>query len=394
VRVLYSFPDRIGRSGIGTTAYEQVRGIAGHGVDVTLYCTSVERELPANVRVVTTLSVGGRRIPHRVLGVDRAYAYHDRRVAAALRSIGPGVDLVHCWPRATVHTSRAAHRRGIPSAREVPNTHTACAFEVVAREAQKLGLDGWEGYSHTFSSKILDLEEREYAEADALLVPSEYSRGTFVDRGVPADKLVLHRYGYDAGRFEAGGESRDRDRPFTAVFVGRCEPRKGLHYALRAWHDSGAAENGRLVICGSFEPGYRELVEPLLDHPSVEVRGFVTDPAAVMRESDVFVFPSIEEGSALVTYEAQACGCALLVSDAAGAAFTDGREGLVHSAGDVETLTGQMRRLAADRELRETLRTAALANASRLTWTDAGQVLADAYAEIVGRFGERNGTQR
>ena len=42
-----------------------------------------------------------------------------------------------------------------------------------------------------------------------------------------------------------------------AVFVGRCEPRKGLHYALEAWIESGAAERGTFTICGNFYPGYR-----------------------------------------------------------------------------------------------------------------------------------------
>ena len=89
--------------------------------------------------------------------------------------------------------------------------------------------------------------------------------------------------------------------------------------------DSGAADSGgRFVICGSFEPGYRRLLEPLLAHPSVEVDGFVADPASLMRESDVLVLPSLEEGSALVTYEAQACGCVLAVSEATGARCRNG----------------------------------------------------------------------
>jgi glycosyltransferase involved in cell wall biosynthesis len=384
VRLLYSFPDGIGRPGIGTTAYHQVREVAAQGVDVLLYCTSVHRELPENVRVVRTLSIRGRRVPHRVMGVDRTYRYHDLRVAAALRRIGSTIDLVHTWPRATVHTSRAAHRHGIPCLREVPNTHTAHALAVVAREAEKLSLPADRGYSHAFSRKTLALEDREYDLADRLLVPSEYSRQTFVDCGVPPEKLVLHRYGYDAERFFTPPDvTEDGERPFTAIFVGRCEPRKGLHYALRAWIDSGAAESGRFVICGAFEPGYREVVAPLLEHPSVEVHGFVPDPSALMRESDIFVFPSIEEGSALVTYEAQASGCALLVSDAAGAACEHLREGLVHPAGDVATLTQHLRTVDRDRELLIRLRRQALANSAGLTWTAAGELLVDAYAGVL-----------
>jgi glycosyltransferase involved in cell wall biosynthesis len=385
VRVLYSFPDEIGRSGIGTTAFNQVRELARNGVDVLLYCTSLRGALPDNVRVVQTLSIAGRRVPHRVLGIDRSYRYHDRRAASALRRMGSSLDLVHCWPRATVHTARAARRLGIPCLREVPNTHTGHAFEVVAHEVQKLGLRSHRGHSHSYDEKTLALEEQEYELADALLVPSEYSLRTFLDRGVPAEKLVLHRYGYDTERFFASpnGARRDGDRRFTAIFVGRCEPRKGLHDALRAWVDSGAADHGRFLICGSFETGYREALEPLISHPSVAVEGFVPDPSALMREADVFLLPSLEEGSALVTYEARACGCVLVVSEAAGARCEDGVECLVHRPGDVTRLTEHLRSLSQDAVLLDRLRAASLAGSGQLSWAAAGEELARIYQEQV-----------
>jgi glycosyltransferase involved in cell wall biosynthesis len=382
MRVLYSFPDEVGRAGIGTTAFNQIRAIAGRGLEVALYCTSLRGELPENVRVVQTLSIGGRRIPHRVLGIGHSYRYHDIRVAAALRRIHSTIDVLHCWPRATVHTCRAASEKGIPCLREVPNTHTAHAFDAVAREVEALGLTPSRGHSHTYDPRTLALEEKEYELADALLVPSEYSLETFVERGVPREKLVLHRYGYDPERFFAAsnGARRWPERPFTAIFVGRCEPRKGLHHALRAWIDSGAADDGRFIICGSFEPGYRDVLEPLLAHPSVEVHGFVPDPSSLMRESDVFVLPSVEEGSALVSYEAQACGCVPVVSEATGSRCRDGVDGLVHAPGDVATLTDQLRRLHRDPELVERLRTTGLTRIRQLSWSAAGAELVEIYA--------------
>lgn len=386
MRALYSFPDRIGKPGIGVTAWHQVRETARRGVDVTLYCTSLGAELPANVTVVETLSVGGRRVPHRALGVERAYRYHDLRVSAALRRMGRTIDLVHCWPRATLRTARAAAALGIPCLREVPNTHTAHAVEVVARETAALGLEPARRHSHTVGRQAIEREELEYECASGLLVPSEYSLETFVARGIAREKLILHRYGYAPDRFYAAPGEPRADGPLTAIFVGRCEPRKGVHHALRAWHDSGAASSGgRLVICGAFEPGYRELLEPLLAHPSVEVTGFAADPASLMRESDILLLPSLEEGSALVTYEAQACGCVLVVSEAAGARCRDGVEGLVHPPGDLEALTEHLRRLQADRTLLLRLREASLARIGGLSWADAGEELAGTYAQQVAR---------
>ena len=73
----------------------------------------------------------------------------------------------------------------------------------------------------------------------------------------------------------------------------------------------------------------------------------------------MLLLPSIEEGSALVTYEAQVAGCVPLVSTAAGAMLDHDVHGLVHEAGDVATLTAQLDLLAGDPGTLERLRAGA-----------------------------------
>jgi glycosyltransferase involved in cell wall biosynthesis len=386
LRILYSFPDTVGAPGIGVAARHHTEELARLGHEVHLYCTAVAGPAPAVDRVVTTLSVAGARIPHRALGRARAYRYHDRRVALALRRFAGKIDAVHVWPRATLATAAAARRADVPVLREAPNTHTAFAYERVAEETERLGLPAVAGHSHEGSRYALRLEEQEYEAASMIAVLSEYCRRTFLDRGIAPDRLGLHGYGFDPGRFPAP-ESLDGPRPdgLRVVFVGRCEPRKGLHYALEAWIESGAAERGTFVICGRFYPGYEEVLERRLRHPSVRILGWVDDPGELMRESDVFLFPSIEEGSAFVTYEAQASGCALVVSDATGARCEHMRQGLVHEAGDLETLTEHLRLLDADRDLLQRLRANAVASRPTLSWAYSAGEIAGLYRELVAR---------
>lgn len=387
MHIVYSFPHVIGRPGIATTARHQVEGLARKGIEVTLFCAGVQGPLDPRVRVFQTLSSGPVRIPHRAVGVQRAYRWHDRVVAARLRQV-PDVDLVHVWPAGCVRTLRAATGLGIPTAREVPNTHTGYAFEAVAREYATLGMRPVAGHSHTASQSALDREELEYQLATVLLVPSDFSRQTFVDRGFGRERLVLHQYGFDPVAFPAPTPSPSSDRRsdsggLQALFVGRAEPRKGLHYALRAWVDSGASRTGRFVICGSFVDGYAEVLAPWLADPSVEVRGFVPDPSAVMRAHDILVLPSVEEGSALVTYEAQASGCVPVVSDAVGARCTHDVDGLVHAARDLMDLTEQLTRLSTSSDLLARLRSGALEHRHELTWDAAADSLAAAYDRAV-----------
>jgi glycosyltransferase involved in cell wall biosynthesis len=296
-------------------------------LEVLVCCTSLERELDPGIEVVETMVVAGRRVPHRAIGVQRAYEFHDRRAARLLRRRAHDVDVVHVWPAGCLQTIAAANQLGLPTVREVPNTHTAHAFDVAAAVYQELGLRPPSDHSHTPDGPALRRELTEYDAVDMLLVPSLYSLETFRRAGVPESRLALHQYGFDPASFHPQHPPAHPDHGgIRAVFIGSCEPRKGLHLALRAWMDSGAAERGRFVICGDFVPGYREALEPWLAHPSVVVRGFTDEPARLLAESDVLVLPSLEEGSALVTYEAQASGCALVVSDATGAMAEHGVE--------------------------------------------------------------------
>jgi D-inositol-3-phosphate glycosyltransferase len=389
MRVLYSFPDTLGAPGIGTTARHQVEGLIAQGLEVSVWCTAIRCDLPGARRVVTTLEAAGLRVPHRALGGDRAYRYHDRRVARALKREAGELDVVHVWPRAALHTARAARALGLRTVREAPNTHTGYAFDAVVRECALLGIAPPPGHSHTFDVRRLRHEEAEYDAADVILCQSEFSRATFVQRGVPAAKVAVHQNGTDIDRFRPTLAPRPVGRPLTALFAGRLEPRKGLHYALRAWAQSGAGRRGgRFVVCGEFVPGYREVVAPLLEDPSVEVRGYVPDLSQLMRETDVFLLPSVEEGSALVTYEAQACGCVLAVSDATGARCEHRRTGLVHPARDVDALAGHLRELDTDPALLQRLRAATIARLHELTWDRSAREQAGVYAAaLAGEIG-------
>ena len=121
-------------------------------------------------------------------------------------------------------------------------------------------------------------------------------------------------------------------------------------------------------------------LEDLLAHPSVETVGFTNDVGSIMRAADVLLLPSVEEGSALVTYEAQASGCVLLVSDAAGAMCRHPDQALVHEARDVAALTRHLQTLHDDRTLLARMRSSALSRRSELSWSAAARRLDEIYS--------------
>ncbi len=372
IRVLYSHPHVLGRPmGIQTAALEQIRALVEAGANVSVACAHTLVELEGATDVFETLTIAGQRVPHRAFGVDRAYRLHDRRTARYLGRNADRFDVVHTWPLGAASTLARARGLGVVGVREAPNTHTAHAYEIDARVRSELGLPQARGHSHEFNAKRLALEQREYELADRIVVPSDFVYETFRTQGVAAEKLALRAYGFTAAPGAPPTERPPAPGPFTAAFVGRGEPRKGLHVALEAWHESGVAQTGSLLIVGAIEAEYRARLAGSLDHASIEELGFVDDLNDVYRRADALLLPTFEEGSALVTYQAQGCGCALLVSRAAGARMTDGIEGLVHEPGDVETLARQLRMLAHDPGRLTAMQAAAQDNSRHFIWPSA-----------------------
>lgn len=378
--MLYSFPYPLGATGIGITALNQVRGLVNRGVEVTVYCTSVHRRVPdLPTTVVETMVVAGRRVPHRATGIERAARYHDWRVAKALSRRPADFDVVHAWPLGSAQTFKIATSMKVTTVRESPNCYTAVAYERAAAEASGLGLTIPRGASHRFNADRLAREEEEYDLATAVLVPSEVAARSYGQRPGAPIRTIQHAYGFDPDDFPAPPLHRPHDGGLVVAFVGRCDARKGVHYAIDAWQKSDlAAAGGRFIICGAWEPNYWEVLSPKLD-PSIELRPFTDDVGALLRSADVLILPSVEEGSALVTFEAQASGCALLVSDAAGARITDGVHGFVHAAGDVEALVRDLKRLSSDSALLASMRSAVIARRAELTWAAAAERLEAAY---------------
>ena len=78
-----------------------------------------------------------------------------------------------------------------------------------------------------------------------------------------------------------------------------------------------------------------------------------TNVGAVYDEADIFSFPSLEEGSGVVTYEAIAHRLSALTSPmGAGAIVRDGTDGLVAAPYDSDALVESLRKLAFSPELR------------------------------------------
>ena len=383
IRVLYSFPHKLGADRICYTAWQQVNGLAAAGADLLVYPGAVHRPVPAGVKVHPTLARGKLRIPYRLLGSMRAFALHDWIVSRRIEKLRDDIDIIHTWPLGALQTLKTAARLGIPTVLERPNANTRFAMEVVQKECERLGVALPPDHEHAYNHEKLCREEEEYALATRLLCPSDFVVRTFLDKGFAEEKLARHIYGFDENAYYPSSEARDPKRGLTMLFVGVCAVRKGVHYALEAWLKSPASQEGTFLIAGEFLPAYAEKLAPMLSHPSVKVLGHRNDVPELMRKSDILVLPSIEEGFGLVITEAMGSGCVPLASEACTELCRHMETGLAHRVGDVATLTQQITMMHEDRAFLERLRAACLRTVNQITWTAAGATLLDVYRETI-----------
>jgi len=386
MRVLYSFPHKLGADRICYTAWQQVRGLASAGAEVLLFPGVLSRPVPDSVEVHPTLARGKVRMPYKLIGKLRALALHDRIVARRLQKLAGQVDVVHVWPCAALETIKTAKSLGIPTVLERPNAHTKLCYEVVAAECKRIGIETPHG-DYQASEAVLAREEAEFDAADFLLCASEFAARSFRDRGFPEAKILRHRYGFDESEYFPQAALRPAGKNFTALFVGVDAVRKGLHLATEAWLGSPAAKDGTFFIAGELTLEYQARFARELSHPSIVQLGHRRDVPQLMQGADVLLMPSIEEGFALVCAEAIGAGCVPLASNACTEMCRHMENALVHDVGDVARLQQHLTDLHNCSELLARLRAGALRSRVEWTWAEAGHVLLGAYQQAIHNYG-------
>jgi glycosyltransferase involved in cell wall biosynthesis len=274
----------------------------------------------------------------------------------------PGIDVVHAFEGAALATLGAARRTGRIAILDVPSAHERYMRLVDQPPRPRIG------------------QERRLA--DLLLAPSDFVVACLVEAGVPEDRVLKIPYGADPAVFRRGDHQRADDL-FRAVFVGKIGIRKGVRQLLEAWRRL-ALPRAELLLVGDADDSGRALLQRSRglyrlagSPPRSEVHRF-------FQESDVFVFPSLAEGSAIVTYEALACELPLVTTPNSGSVVRDGIDGLLVGPGDVDSLCEAIRYLYDHPDVRRGMGAEGRALIERrYTWSHYHRRIGAAYAAVL-----------
>ncbi|HQM47929.1 MAG TPA: glycosyltransferase [Candidatus Hydrogenedentes bacterium] len=278
-------------------------------------------------------------------------------------------DIAYLWPAVSVELYRSVKQRGITIVAERINCHRKTSLRVLREAYEKLG---WPP-KHGIKEADVTVESEKMALADYVFAPSNNVAASLVDAGVPEAKVLQSSYGWEPRRFRFQDKAVSNPDCPTFLFVGRGCVRKGVPWLLKMWERAGIQGRLLLFLLGDMECAVSEHYSEYLNRSDVIIPQDTTDINEAYRKADVFIFPTHEEGSPLVSYEALGWGLPSLVSPMGGGAIVrDGVEGYVMDPYDVDLWAERIHTIARDRELRENMARAARARAEEFTWDRVG----------------------
>ncbi|MGH1559628.1 glycosyltransferase family 4 protein [Caulobacter segnis] len=303
-------------------------------------------------------------------------AAQDRYVSKRL----PECDIFVGHEAAGLLSGQAAKRRGIRYVCDHGCTHPEWREDILNAEYERAGIR-----RTSLPPFTIKREKEQYELADRIVVPSNFAKRSFVEKGIPERKMSVVPYGVNLSMFNpVGRPSEDR---FDVLFVGGLSVRKGAFDLFRAF-DQLAVAGKHLTIVGTISEEVRANFSAELSRDHVSVLG--ARPQAELRDimsrSHVLVLPSLEEGLALVQAEAMACGCPIIATSHTGSEdlFTDGVEGYIIPIRSPDAITEKLTLLASDRDRRDTLSKAAIAKVRSIGgWANYGDAMKAVYSSII-----------
>ena len=387
MRIVYGSCVRLGGGGIGWTAHNAALASHRAGLLERLFVSSTaqsggkgqseegaESGIPRSR--ISAWGPPGRALKLLASRDASGLLYHleglgfDAWTAAAL----PPADLFHGWPASCLRTLRAARKRDMVTVVERASSHPATQRRLLDQERERWGV-GRRTPSWNHDRSVAEIEE-----ADYVVIPSDFVRASMLEAGVPETKLVQIPFGADLERFHP--ETSSGDHPFRVVFAGQICLRKGVPDLLEAWRrlDLRGAE---LWLVGQVRPDFAPLRPRWEGLPGLHYMGYSERLPELLRQCDVFALPTLEEGSALVTYEALASGLPVVTTPNAGSVVRDGKDGYVVPIRDCDALCQRLWDLHEDAGLRRRLGASARQRAEAFPWSRYREELVARYRGMV-----------
>lgn len=200
--------------------------------------------------------------------------------------------------------------------------------------------------------------------ASQIIVPSEFVYNTLPMKWQHKTRIV--HYGCPAVAQNLPIDARGRRR-LKVLFCGSLGQRKGLSYFFAAI--GRLQQHLDVTVIGNLVekcPSLEQALKGVTWHPSLPRQRVLE----IMRHSDVFLFPTLFEGRALVVLEALSQGLPVITTPNAGVSdvVIDGHSGRIVPIREVDALVEALQELIDSPDLLRSMKNGAVLAASRATW--------------------------
>jgi glycosyltransferase involved in cell wall biosynthesis len=320
-----------------------LRRVVSFGLDLEIFDPQ-DRESLRLVRKYPSYRIGNRILwgiwrrlpvakysPH--LPINLSVSIADRLASRWI----PPCSIYHGWTSLCLAGLRTAKRHGSTTLIESATMHPRHWQEAVLQECDVVGINPRDCRA-TLPPFLIERTAREFELCDKIVVPSLIAQESFEKLGYSGKAIVIHA-GVDHHYFTPSPVPTKREL-FRVCYVGRVELAKGLTYLLDAWKRLELT-NAELLLVGDVAPEMHSVIKRYA-LPNIRFKGFSSqdEVAQCYRDSDLFVFPSVNEGLARVLLEAMASELPVIATDKSGAedCITQGQEGTIVPARDANAL--------------------------------------------------------
>jgi glycosyltransferase involved in cell wall biosynthesis len=287
-----------------------------------------------------------------------------------------GATSVYTFNSAGLELLRYAKSKGLGTFMEQTIAPREFEIDLMKEETEKF--PDWKRQTGTHQSSIFNeftkREKKEWEEADVILCGSDFVKDAIDACGGPVNRCRVVPYGVDAS-FRLPVNDEDGDGPLRVLTVGQVGLRKGSPYVMKAAEICGSVADFRMVgSINASDSARKELSK------NVKLTGHVPRSEVIdhYRWADVFLLPSLCEGSAAVCYEAMAASLPVICTPNTGSIVRDRKEGFIVPIRDADAIAERIHQLADDPVKRR-----AIGEAARTRYEQEGSL--EAYAERLTR---------
>lgn len=241
-------------------------------------------------------------------------------------------DIYIGWSGSSLETLIEAKKRGVTTILERGSTHYTYQQNILFEEFNKYGL------KFNINYDIWARELLEYELCDYISIPSSFVKRTFMEKGIPENKLLVNPYGVDLSNFK---QIPKEDKIFRVIFCGTLSIQKGSHYLLQAFYELNLP-NSELWHIGSIKEEMKTFMKKYQSDKIIYKGHYPQNELyKLYSQGNVFCIPSLQEGMAMVQLQAMACGLPLICTTNTGGddlITKNGEEGFVIPIRDVNAI--------------------------------------------------------